>query len=145
VLLPVAIMGPWVFDRISVPSEYACTPNVRLEGDFCGIPMPGIWILFVFGSFSPLLPLPIVLPFISTLLLIWSGERRRWQVFHVIAWGLAAIFSGALLVMSRRSGLDAALWGVWLYVGLAASALMLEVLMLALGRRRSQGLERRGA
>jgi hypothetical protein len=53
VLLLVAIMGPWTFDRINVPSEYPCsTPNIRLEGDFCGTPMSGIWIFsWMVGGF----------------------------------------------------------------------------------------------
>jgi len=42
----VAIMGPWVFDVIYVPSEYSCSaPNIRLDNDFCGTPLPGI-VLF---------------------------------------------------------------------------------------------------
>jgi len=45
VLLLVAIMGPWAFDRIYVPSEYSCSaPFVRLEGDFCGVPLGGITV-----------------------------------------------------------------------------------------------------
>ena len=44
--LLVAIMGPWTFDLIHVPSEYPCSaPFIRLEGDFCGTPMSGGWIL----------------------------------------------------------------------------------------------------
>ncbi len=50
VLLLVAIMGPWTFDRINVPSEYPC--SVRLEGDFCGTPMSGIWIFsWIIGGY----------------------------------------------------------------------------------------------
>jgi len=46
VLLLVSIIGPWIFDLIVVPSEYAClAPAIRLAGDYCGIPMSGIWIL----------------------------------------------------------------------------------------------------
>ncbi len=157
VLLLVAIMGPWTFDRINVPSEYPCsTPNIRLEGDFCGIPMSGIWIFsmmaggFINASvglvmsatgftewtrvflFSLVLFL-LMLPFFSTLLLILGGGHRRRQMFQAGAWGLASGI-GLLIGISRYPKLFWALWGVWLYIGLAASALILEVLALAAGR-----------
>jgi hypothetical protein len=42
-LLLVAMMGPWTFDLINVPAEYPCSaPNIRLDDDFCGTPLPGI-------------------------------------------------------------------------------------------------------
>jgi len=161
-LLSVAVMGPWTFDLINVPSEYPCSaPFIRLENDFCGMPRPGIWVFsWMVGGFInmvvrlvtgatvftdlafeflySLLPLLLVLPFCSTLLLILGGDRRRRQVFHVAAWGLAAGV-GLLLGMSSFSRLLWALWGLWLYIGLAAGALILEVLTLAAGRRPSQG------
>ena len=161
-LLPVAIMGPWAFDRIYVPSEFPCSaPNIRLEGDFCGVPLRGTTVIsfmagalinisvelvtgaiiladrageFLFGLFVFL----VVLPFFSTLLLILRGDRRRWQVFNVAAWGLAAGM-GLLIGMSSYPKLFWRLWGIWLYIGSAASALILEVLTLAAGGRPSQG------
>jgi hypothetical protein len=43
-VLLLAILGPWAFDRTNVPAEFPCTgPHIRLEGDFCGIPMSGLW------------------------------------------------------------------------------------------------------
>ncbi len=150
-LLLVAITGPWIFDFIVVPSEYSCSaPAIRLEGDYCGIPMSGTWILLaVIGglanmvvglasgatvrirefSFS-LLGLLLVLPFFSTLLLILRGDRRRQLVFHVAACSLV-VGLGLWLGLSSYPKLFWVLWGVWLYVGLAASALILEVAMLA--------------
>ena len=161
VLLLVAIMGPWTFDRINVPSEYPCsTPNIRLEGDFCGTPMSGIWIFswmvggFINASvglvmsatgftewareflFSLRLFL-LLLPFFSTLLLILGGDHRRRQMFHLAAWGLASGI-GLLIGISSYPKLFWVLWGVWLYIGLAASALILEVLALVAGRSPSQ-------
>ena len=162
VVVLVAIMGPWTFDLIWVPSEYSCSaPFIRLDNDFCGTPLPGIWLFrwmasgFVYASaglvtgamvfiewareflFSLLLFL-LVLPFFSTLLLILRGDRRRRQVFNVAAWGLATGI-GLLIGMSSYPKLFWVLWGIWLYIGLAASALILEVLTLAAGRRPSQG------
>ena len=111
----VAMMGPWVYDRISVPAEYACSaPNVRLDGDFCGIPLTGVWIYSwwvvhaMVGASEGLLRGAVslvdwargllwclswclfLLPFVSTLLLILRGDRRRRQVLHLMAWGLTA-------------------------------------------------------
>jgi len=163
VLLLVAIMGPWAFDRIYVPSEYSCSaPFVRLEGDFCGVPLRGITVFsfmagafinisvelamgaivfadrageFLFGSFLFLL----VLPFFSTLLLILRGDRRRRQVFSVAAWGVAAGIGLLIGSITSHPKPFWVLWGIWLYIGLAASALILEVLTLAAGRRPSRG------
>jgi hypothetical protein len=42
ILFITSMLGPWMFDLINVPAEYACSkPNVRLYGDFCGMPVPG--------------------------------------------------------------------------------------------------------
>jgi hypothetical protein len=166
VLLLVAIMGPWGFDRVNVPSEYPCSsPHVRLEGDFCGIPVRGITafcfmaILFintcvelVTGApaltdrareflFSMFLPL-FVLPFVSTFLLILRGDRRRRQAFSIVTWGLAAgagLWLGVLLGSSYGLKYFRFLWGISLYIGLALIALVLEVLTLVAGKRPSQG------
>jgi hypothetical protein len=166
VLLLVAIMGPWTFDRIYMPSEYTCSsPYVRLEGDFCGIPLRGITVLYFMAGafinisvelvtgatvladrageflFSVFLPL-FVLPFVSTFLLILRGGRRRRQVFSIVTWGLAAgvgLLVGVLMDLSGGLKYFRFLWGVWLYIGLAAIALVLEVLTLAAGGRLSQG------
>ncbi len=162
VLLLVAMMGPWAFDVIYVPSEYPCSdPHVRLEGDFCGTPLRGIAVLSMFAGafinisvglvtgaivladragefvFSLFLFL-LVLPFFGTLLLILRGDRRRRQVFNVVAWGLAAGI-GLLFGVLGHPELFWVLWGKWLYTGLAASALILEVLTLTAGRRSNRG------
>lgn len=167
VLLLAAMMGPWGFDRIYVPSKYSCSsPFVRLEGDFCGIPMRGITVLYflagafigisvelvtgatAFGDrageflFSAFLPPFLVLPLVSTLLLILRGDRRRRQVFSTVAWGLAAgvgLLAGVLIGLSYGLKYARFVWGIWLYIGVAPIALVLEVLVLAAGRRLGQG------
>jgi hypothetical protein len=58
-------------------------------------------------------------------------------MFHLAAWGLAFAI-GLLIGISRFPKLFWVLWGIWLYTGLAASALILEVLVLAAGRSPSQ-------
>jgi hypothetical protein len=154
----VAIIGPWAFDVINVPAQYPCSaPNIRLEGDFCGLPLRGIWLLgwmvsgfahataglvtgttgiaeWAGGFLFELLVFLIVLPFFSTLLSIRRRDDRRWQLFNIMAWGLAVGIS-LLLGLSRYPRLFWVLWGVWLYIGLAIGALILEAATLAAGRK----------
>lgn len=153
VLMIVAFMGPWAFDLTNVPAEYSCSPpNIRLYDDFCGAPLSGIRIFFwissglisisvglVTGEFvfserirefliGLLLFLPL-LPIFSTLLLILRGDHQRRQVFTIIAW-ILAIGAGLFLGMSNYPRSGWAVWGIWLYIGLALSALILEILAL---------------
>ena len=154
-LMIVAFMGPWAFDLINVPSEYECSaPFVRLEGDFCGGPLSGIGLFFWISSsfisigiglatgefvfferirellISLLLFLPL-LPIFSTLLLILRGDHQRRQVFTIIAW-ILAISGGLFLGISNSiyPRLVWAVWGLWLYIGLAISALILEIIVI---------------
>jgi hypothetical protein len=148
ILLLVAIAGPWGLDLINVPAQYACTTAVRLEGDFCGIPVSGAWMPLTVASglvsmiielftgtstdqirdlFIGLLMLLPVLPFISTLIMILDRHSRRWQVFHIIALGLAPSFAVFIGTRGFTSFYWWALWGIWLYIGVTAGALGLEV------------------
>jgi hypothetical protein len=153
VLLLIAIIGPWAFDLINVPSIYPCLNSVRLEGDFCGIPLSGaraftFFIEAVVGSVSRLIMgeggirlefrniragifmVLIFLPLLSMLIVIIRGNSRRFRWSHILILGLAIpivsmiAFSGFL----RPSGQPWALWGIWLYLGLLLSVLFLEVL-----------------
>ena len=153
VLLPVALIGPWWFDLIVVPAEHTCSPpNYRLGGDYCGMPVTGLWFFcwglpgLVYAStglingamtildwfrslFFSLFTFLLALPLIPTLLLVLRGDRRRRQVFSVVAWALAAGM-GLLVGLSSYPRLSYVLWGVWLYIVLAVGALVLEVLTL---------------
>ena len=153
IMLLVAIIGPWTFERINVPSKYPCqSPFIRLEGDFCGEPVSGIWILslmimgmissgvglvsgginfidwarqFIFSSFLFLLIIPIV----TTILLMTGKESRYLRVIQLISWGMAIGF--VLLVgFSTSSSHWWELWGIWLFLGSAVSILILELLSL---------------
>lgn len=151
ILMVLALMGPWVFDRINVPAKYDCAPNVRLEGDFCGVPMTGmnsiLWIgsglaFMIFGLLTGefalferirelliawLLLFPL-LPFISTLLLILRGSNRQRQVFTILAWILALV--GDLFIgLANYPRLFWALWGIWLHAAVAVCALTLEIIV----------------
>ena len=161
VLVPIAIMGPWYLDRINVPAEYTCSaPHIRLYGDFCGMPLSGIWPfrfiidgivylsaelvtgaigfiewvqIFLLGLFLFLL----VLPAFNTLLLILRREHRHWQVFNIVAWGLA-LGIGLSIGITDYPKPFGVLWGIWLYIGVAIGALVLEGLTLKTQKNRDQ-------
>ena len=158
ILMVLALMGPWAFDQINVPAKYECTaPNVRLEGDFCGVPITGLQSILWLGSgltfiifglltgdfalFEMIRELLIVwlllfpfLPFISTLLLIPRGNNRRRQVFTLLAW-LLALVGDLFIGLANYPRLFWEVWGIWLYIGLAISALILEILVIISNRQ----------
>jgi len=157
VLLLVAFLGPWTFDLIWVPSDHFCyPPYIRLDDDFCGIPLSGIWFyrwiagIFIDSStglvtgelvFTELIRdflfclfvfLPL-LPFISAILLIPRGDHKRRRVFTIITWGLPIAF-GLFWGLINFPKLFWLVWGVWLYIGLAISALILEIFVILSNR-----------
>lgn len=159
-LVFVALLGPWAFDKINVPAEYPCSaPFIRLEGDFCGYPLSGFWILSALSSefinnvreisAGTMLPsnlpsglffgaLLFLLPSISMLLLILTGERSLLQIFNAVVWGLAAGIT-LLLWFAPYSNIYWALWGVWLFTGVAVFVMLQELLMLRAGKRLNTG------
>jgi hypothetical protein len=161
VLLSVAMIGPWFFDLINVPAEYTCSaPNIRLYGDFCGLPLSGIFILFwmvgvpisnlvglvtgaiILTDITEILRyllmivgvLLLVFPFFSTLLLIFRGDRPRLRLIHMVALGLAIGIS-LLFGLNNYPRLYWVLWGIWLFIGIAVIALILELLVRVARRR----------
>lgn len=162
VMLGLAIFGPWAFDLLYVPAEFSCSPPIiRLEGDFCGVPLSGAWLLKAMVSelnfrvdrltagaatipdvavgFKILVGiLLLLLPFFSTLLLVLTGYRRFPQIFIIVVWGAAAGF--ALWVgLSRFPKPYWVLWGLWLYIGISMSMLVMEGFVFARGRSTSTG------
>ena len=160
IAMMVAFLGPWAFDLINVPAQYECSaPNIRLYGDFCEMPLPGLWVMlwtginftttaiglltgeFVFFDrirellISPLLLLP-VLPAFSTLLLVLRENTQRRQVFAMVFWGLA--IAACLFICSQINPRQLlASWGLWLYTGLGLCALILEIIMIRQEKRKS--------
>lgn len=156
-LLFVAILGPWVFDRINVPAQYTCEPpNIRLEGDFCGAPMSGMWILSALAG--ELLSFPVglisgaarledtgrillvflvgclmLLPIFTTLRLVVGRARRRQQAIAVAAWLLAVAAMGVYWIAGRQKP-HGALWGSVLYTALVLCGLLVEGAWFALGK-----------
>lgn len=158
-LLLLAFVGPWAFELIDVPAEYACSaPFVRLQGDFCGTPLPGLWILLALAgelgntavalaSGSTALVEPgrlllfllgvflLVLPVFSTLRMLLPGERRRPRFAQPVVWGLAGAASVWWLCLTPAEWLPGRLWGPWFYAGIAACMLILEA-VFAISRGR---------
>jgi hypothetical protein len=148
VLFIVSLFGTWAFDKLNVPAEYACSkPTIRLDGDFCGYPMSGFqsfsWlasgffnILFAVmtgafnGRFLELqsgLLILLLVPILTTSLLIWKKGSRRIQTINLVAWILACV-PVIMFILSMKDHLLIQLWGFWLYVVLAISALTVEIL-----------------
>jgi hypothetical protein len=149
----VGFLGPWVFDLINVPAEYAChPPNYRLYGDFCGSPLTGAWVVWMMGSetirslavlatgssdspaspqliYISLLVLLLNLPLISTLFTCLRPANRRLAAFHIAVCVLAGGV-GLVAGLSSYPRLFFVVWGVWLYILACAAAVVLEVVHL---------------
>jgi len=116
-----------MFDQINVPAEYACDkPFIRLEGDFCGSPLSGFqfFSLFILVGLSLLL----LIPFFTTLLVIWKKDSRRLQTINLSMWSLASILALLLFVLQLQDKVFY-LWGLWLYIMLAICTLIVEMIV----------------
>lgn len=162
VLLVVAFMGPWFYTLDGVPPpEWCHEPQFLLENGRCAGLVTGAFIIaFMSGAFynvnvglvtgltdfperarellginvGMLFTLLLLLPLITTMLMIWRKDSGRLRVFHVMVLGLAAVLSWLPVVFEPvlRSG---RFWGMWLYIVVAFSALTLEVLGLISERK----------
>ncbi len=148
ILFVVALLGPWTFDVIYVPAEYECSaPFIRLNGDFCGIAMSGfqffwLWVGGFFYMIFTLITgalagwtlellvglsiLPLI-PFFTTLFLLWKKDARRFRTIHLIAWVLALILALVFFIAQGNRPIIP-LWGIWLYILLAVGAILIEYL-----------------
>ena len=149
-LLMTTMLGPWVFDLINVPAAYPCSaPNVRLYGDFCGMPLTGFqvfgWsiggLFYMFlemingtfgGWYRELLIVAIyvlpLIPFLTTLFLIWRKETRRLRTINLIAWVLAFLAIMPFILQINYQVIR--LWGLWLYMLLAVIVIILEITVM---------------
>ena len=150
----VSMAGPWGFDLISVPREFACSPPfVRLEGDFCGEPNRGLLALpfSVFGaafSVFRLVTRPYLFPkyqlyFLSLLLPVFVGLLLYARQLHrhpgkliVFGWSLllGANLFRVLFTIPRPVPILAP-WGIWLFDLTAVIALAFETLLLLADHR----------
>lgn len=162
-LLILALIGPWTYEIINVPAEYDCNaPYVRLEGDYCGEPMAGAFIIFwliqgVIGMIAAiiagttefsgrareflfmLLSSVPLLPLLSTPLVIWKKDSRGSNIFQLAAWGFATILGLFWVVFSINTSPHRLLWGAGIFAVLTSSVLVLELFALAVDRKVKQG------
>ena len=159
-LFIISMLGPWGFDLLSVPAQFPCSiPSIRLNGDFCGYPMPGFGaVIWAFGSFFYILDdlikgniaarIPelitliytwiLVLPCFSILLLIRNKDSSRLQIINLIVLALACL--PALTIFIQQIDRDQLvhlaylLWGAWLYILMAIATIIFEILVLTQAR-----------
>jgi hypothetical protein len=144
-----------MFDTIHVPARYACDdPFVRLEGDYCGLPMSGIkaftWFgLGLIGAVAQLVTethagaysrsllgylvalffiFPLF-PFVSNLVAILKQRSQRLQTTTTILWGLGCLLTLPVLLSGLGPQTDK-LWGLWIYIALAFGMTIFELLAL---------------
>lgn len=159
ILLLIAIIGPWSMDKIYVPAEYVCSAAIRLEGDFCGIPLSGLWIFTaILGNFFSvtvrlisdaqsltnvtrelifsILYLFLLVPLFTTLRLILGKNHRFWSqgLFLGLAVTVALLFWG----QSNLSVPSLTLWGFWLYVMVIITALIMEMFTIGTDKKAAQ-------
>lgn len=143
-----SLIGPWAFERVNVPAEYDCSkPYVRLEGDYCGLPVAGFKIIvLVFGvilemparlhvggaslseafravlvfCLAALALLPVLLELVSVL--AYRGEKLKSVLAPVWALGVSL----TVLYGSAFRATYLVQWGLWLYVVTGLIALTME-------------------
>lgn len=146
ILFTVAMLGPWAYDLIHVPAEYPCDgPNVRLHGDFCGLPISILWALRSLAATVVMLtangipfdaltvpsvlwylfPILVTLPILSTLTLITRRQSTRWQLANILICLLAATGGGIYIALQLARPYSSP-WGVTLYVIVALTLVALE-------------------
>jgi hypothetical protein len=131
VLFIIAMLGPWGYDLINVPAQYTChPPNVRLYGDFCGVPISGamvfvmlipeffysVWRLITSTLYYPSLlsglSIFLLFPIMTTLFSLWKKETHRLRMMNLIAWILAFLLTLTLFTLQiNRQAIQ--LWGLW--------------------------------
>lgn len=133
ILLLMSTMGPWFTDSHPATEETCFHPLVWQGNGYCTCLVS--FMAAIGQAIKPghsglwLLCLPPVLPFLSTLLLLLSGERRWLWGSHLAAWGLVAIYSLFLFVGYWYRHPELILWGAGLCGGVAVAMLAGEILV----------------
>jgi hypothetical protein len=157
-MLP-AILGPWIYEAIPVPSPHPCTTGFRVDEYFCGILVSGLQVfaLFFANIFTSALYLVtgdaslreflgslmislFFLPVISLLFQIVSQDRiKNWgKGVHIGALSMTILLGLLGVVFGSMFGNVKELWrfwGFWLYEWVVMSALVLELFRMILVRK----------
>ena len=133
VLLLVTMIRPWFIDSHPATEE-TCSPPLVWQGNgYCACLVS--FMSAIRQAVKPghsalwLVCLPLALPFLSTLFLLLSGERRWLRVYHLAAWGLLAICSLFLFVAYWYRQPALILWGAGLCGVVAVATLIGEILV----------------
>lgn len=155
-----ALVGPWIYERVNVPAQYACAaPNIRIEGDYCGVPLSALALLALALAVLPAIanqvvsgvppaldPVPaaslftitaliLAAPIVSVLWAALDRGRRRWPIALIGLWGVVFAVTLTLGILPYARPIWEA-WGVWLSAGVAAIGIAVEGLLLASSRVR---------
>lgn len=163
-ILILSLAGPWAYDVIHVPAAYSCNkPFIRLEGDYCGKPMPGLLLILWLSSglignlvnwlagtepflsrgrelFIMFLSISPILLFFSTPFSLWKEDSRGSNIFQSLAWGLAAVLGLFWMINGINLASGQLLWGSWAYTILTLIVLTLELVALAVERKGKPGI-----
>jgi hypothetical protein len=145
-----SFFGPWVIDSINVPAEYECQPpGVRMDGDSCGYPISGAWVMQAFAIELPrslmeqiqttvewdevgrlflglLFLLILLLPLPAAVAVAVVTPARSLLVAHLVI-SLLGVAAGLLPGLSYPLHVLPAVWGVWLYIATVIGGVILDV------------------
>ena len=151
----VAIIGPWFYEPINVPSPYPCTNGTRLDENLCGIPVSGLQVFALFfanifnsafrlatGDASVrelLISLGVILfflPMVGNLFLSLRKDKTnsKGEKFNIGVL-LIALILGLLVTVSSFSARSGELWGLWCYKVLIVCTLVLELMNMRTKRK----------
>jgi len=154
-LMMVAIIGPWFYEVINVPSPNPCTEGTRIDDDFCGIPVSGLQVFAIFfmNIFSSVFwlvtgdvsmrellgSLGVILFFLPIISLLFLSLRRdntnsKGEKFNIGVL-LIALILGVLVTVSKISATSGELWGLWFYKVTIFCALVLELMSMQTKRK----------
>jgi hypothetical protein len=153
-----ALVGPWFYDKIYVPAKYPCaSPVIRLDGDYCGVPVSGGWfVMAIIGRMIELtaeivtgetaisdldlgvlnfflfaaIAIIFLLPAVNTGFLVSRRGGKDKNVVQMVFWGLACSLSVFWAIIAIGHHWSWGLWGILLYTLAVLSGLALEVFVL---------------
>lgn len=132
-LLLVTMTGPWIIDTHPATEKTCSSPLVWLGDGYCAclITYAASWVpMRANPSFWWVVWLLPMLPFLSTLVLILGRGRRFLWIFHLITWGLTALFALFFFFEIWTSHPILILWGSG-FGGMMAVAMLVGEILIA--------------
>lgn len=130
-LLLGTMMGPWFMDTHPATEETCSPPLVWLGDGYCACLTTffgSLKVMHMDQSYFWLMWLLPMLPFLSTFLLVLGREKHTFRIFHLISWGLTALFAlFFFFVIIWASHFILILWGIGFAGFLAVAMLVGEI------------------